>query len=79
MKTRWGSCNYNKKIIWLNLELAKKPERCIEYVVVHELLHLIENSHNEKFIKLLDMHLPNWRNEKEKLNRFILTYEEWKN
>lgn len=79
MKTRWGSCNYKKKNIWLNLELVKKPESCIEYVVLHELLHLIEKKHNEKFIALLDKYMPKWKSEKEELNRLILAHEEWKN
>ena len=79
MKTRWGTCNYKKKNIWLNLELAKKPESCIEYVIVHELLHLIEEKHSEKFVKLLTQYLPKWQSEKEELNRMMLSHEEWKN
>jgi len=58
MKTRWGTCNHKQKNIWFNLELAKKPTSCIEYVIVHELLHLIEEKHSEKFIKLLTKYLP---------------------
>ena len=61
----------------INLELIKKPPHCIEYVVVHEWLHLIEPKHNDKFVALLDKHLPKWRQAKEELNRFILTYEKW--
>ncbi len=78
MKTKWGSCNEKTKRIWLNLELIKKPEYCIEYVVVHELLHLLERTHNDRFVQLLDKHLPKWRSTKDELNRLILAYEEWK-
>lgn len=79
MKTRWGSCNHKKRSIWLNLELAKKSESCIEYVVLHELLHLIERKHNEKFTALLSKYMPKWKSEKEELNMFILSHEEWRN
>jgi predicted metal-dependent hydrolase len=78
MKTRWGTCNERVGRIWLNLELAKKPISCIEYVVVHELLHLIEKKHNERFAALMGQHLPKWRSEKAELNRFILAHEEWR-
>lgn len=77
MKTRWGTCNYKAGRIWLNLELAKKPVEFTEYVVVHELLHLIEKNHSERFVKLLTQYLPKWRSLKEELNRFVLTHEEW--
>lgn len=77
MKTRWGTCNQKAGRIWLNLELAKKPVGCIEYIVVHELLHLIEKKHNERFADLMTKHLPKWRSEKEELNRFILSHEKW--
>jgi len=79
MKTRWGTCNHKKKNILFNLELAKKPENCIEYVVLHELLHLIEEKHSKKFTALLDKYMPKWESEKEELNRLILSYEEWRN
>ena len=78
MKTKWGSCNEKTKRIWLNLELIKKPEYCIEYVVVHELVHLLERTHNDRFVQLLDKHLPKWRSTKDELNKLILAYEEWK-
>jgi len=78
MKTRWGSCNYKTKRIWLNLELIKKPLAYIEYIIVHELVHLIEEKHNQNFIRLMDKYLPNWRLLKENLNRFILACEKWK-
>ena len=64
--------------MWLNLDLAKKPIACIEYVVAHELLHLIEKKHNERFVALMSQYLPKWRSEKAELNRFILSHEEWK-
>ena len=70
MKTRWGSCNVRKGRIWLNLELAKKPMRCLEYVIVHEMAHLIEPSHNRRFWGILDRHMPDWRPRREELNRF---------
>jgi predicted metal-dependent hydrolase len=78
MKTRWGTCNQKAGRILLNLELAKKSMACIEYVVVHELLHLIEKKHNRHFVDLMTKHLPKWRSSKEELNRFVLAHEEWK-
>lgn len=77
MRTRWGTCNHKTGYLWFNLELAKKPLSTVEYVVVHELLHLIERTHNERFTKLLNLHLPKWHSEKKTLNRFILSYENW--
>jgi len=77
MKTRWGTCNQKAGRIWLNLELIKKPMACIEYVVVHELLHLIEKKHNQRFVDLMTKHLPRWRSSREELNRFMLSHEEW--
>lgn len=71
MKTRWGSCNPKAKRIWLNLELVKKSPTCIEYVVVHEMVHLLEKSHNERFIAYMDKFLPNWRAIKAELNGLI--------
>lgn len=70
MKTRWGSCNIEKKRIWLNLELAKKPTHCLEYVIVHEMVHLLERYHNNKFLYYMDTYLSNWRQSKAKLNEF---------
>lgn len=78
MKTMWGSCNEKTKRIWFNLELIKKPEYCIEYVVVHELVHLLERTHTDRFVQLMDKYLPKWRSTKDELNRLILAYEEWK-
>lgn len=77
MKTRWGSCNHRSNNIRLNTELAKKPLECLEYVVVHEMAHLLEPSHNNRFIALMDQFMPSWRNHREELNRSSLRYEEW--
>lgn len=77
MKTRWGTCNHKTARVLMNLELAKKPIVCIEYVLVHELLHILEKKHDERFVKLMTKHLPKWRSTKEELNRFILSYDEW--
>ena len=77
MKTRWGSCNINKKRIWLNLQLVTKSPECLEYVVVHELVHLLEKSHNHIFKGYMDKYLPEWRIRKMKLNgRVQENYEE---
>lgn len=69
MKTRWGTCNPRAQRIWLNLELAKKPVACLEYVVVHEMTHLLEKSHNQRFTRLMDRFMPDWRLYKAELNR----------
>lgn len=68
MRTKWGTCNHSQKRIWLNLELAKKPLICIDYVVLHELLHLIEPNHSENFILLLNKHFPKWKKIRQDLN-----------
>lgn len=73
MKTKWGTCNIEARRIWLNLELAKKPVQCLEYILVHELTHLLERHHNEHFTGLLDRHLPQWRTLREELNGSVLT------
>lgn len=77
MKTRWGTCNVTARRIWLNLELAKKPEHCLEYVIVHELVHLLERRHNERFVALMSQFMPQWRTYREELNRFPVSHEEW--
>jgi predicted metal-dependent hydrolase len=77
MKTKWGSCNATAKRIWLNLELAKKPVQCLEYIVVHELVHLLERHHNERFTALIEIHIPQWRQYRDMLNRMPLGHEEW--
>jgi predicted metal-dependent hydrolase len=78
MKTRWGSCNPKSASIRLNTELVKKPKDLLEYVVVHELLHLIAPSHGEKFVQLLDANLPNWREARAELNALPLAAESWR-
>lgn len=77
MKTRWGSCNVPARRIWLNLELIKKPVGCLEYVLVHELVHLHERHHNDRFVEWMDRLLPAWRVHRDELNRAPLTHEEW--
>lgn len=77
MKTKWGSCNPKKKHILLNLELAKKPVHCIEYIVVHELVHLFERTHNEHFVALMDRYLPNWKRLRDVLNKLPVSHVEW--
>ena len=76
MKTRWGTCNPQAGRIWLNSELAKKPVSCLEYVVVHEMIHLIERGHNERFRAILERVMPGWRMRLEELNRAYLPDEE---
>jgi predicted metal-dependent hydrolase len=68
MKTRWGSCNPTAGRIWLNLELAKKPLHCLEYVIVHEMVHLLEAKHNKRFFSYMDQFMPLWRDYKQELN-----------
>lgn len=77
MKTKWGSCNYRTKRVWLNSELAKKPLECLEYIVVHELVHLIEPSHNDRFVTLMNDYLPDWRRRREVLRSSPLANESW--
>lgn len=77
MKTKWGTCNRETKRIWLNIELAKKPEHCLEYILVHEMVHLLERNHTEQFVAYMDKFMPPWRNYKEELNRSVLRHEEW--
>lgn len=77
MKTKWGSCNTESGRIWLNLELAKKPHQCLEYIVVHELAHLLERTHNERFTSIMDKALPTWRSHRSELNRAPLAHETW--
>jgi predicted metal-dependent hydrolase len=77
MKTKWGSCNPTAKTIRLNTELAKKPKVCLEYVVVHELTHLIERHHNNRFVSIMDKHLSQWRLYRQELNATPLAHETW--
>lgn len=78
MKTKWGTCNTEAKRIWLNLELAKKPVECIEYIVVHELVHILERSHNERFISYMNKFMPKWEFYREELNRLPFSHLDWK-
>ncbi len=77
MKTRWGSCNTRDNRVWLNLELAKKSLNCIEYVLVHEMVHLLERNHSEHFKALMNKFLPQWQLYRDELNQAPLSYEEW--
>jgi predicted metal-dependent hydrolase len=77
MKTKWGTCQTTSGAIWLNPELAKKNPRCLEYVVVHELTHFIERTHNERFIELMGLHMPDWRVRRDELNDSPLSTEVW--
>lgn len=77
MKTKWGSCNPGTAAIRLNTDLAKKPPECLEYILVHELAHLIEPSHNARFVATMDLFLPNWRHLKNELNRLPIRHESW--
>jgi len=77
MKTRWGSCSPRRKTVRVNLELVKKPPKCLEYILVHELVHLLEPTHNERFIKHLDRLLPHWRQLRAELNQAPLGHVTW--
>ena len=77
MKTKWGGCNIATKNVRLNLELAKKPIECLEYVVVHELMHLIEKTHNHRFVAMMDKFLPKWRGCRSILNELPLEIRRW--
>ncbi len=77
MKTKWGSCNPASGNIRLNTDLAKKPLQCLEYILVHELMHLLERHHNERFTRLLDQNLPDWRQRRVVLNGAPLGHEDW--
>ncbi len=77
MKTKWGSCTPSTRSIRLNTDLAKKPPGCLEYIVVHELVHLLEPTHNVQFTALMDRFLPNWRQLRDDLNRLPLRHVDW--
>lgn len=77
MKTKWGSCNHRCRTIRLNTDLAKKPLECLEYIVVHEITHLLEPTHNVRFVSLMDQFMPKWRFYREKLNRLPVRHEDW--
>jgi predicted metal-dependent hydrolase len=78
MKTMWGDCNIEARRLWLNLELAKKPVQCLEYIVVHEMVHLLERHHNDRFTKLMDSFMPQWRLQRAELNRAPLGHATWR-
>jgi len=77
MKTKWGTCNIEAQRIWLNLELVKKSTQCLEYIIVHEMVHLLERRHNDHFAELMNKFMPQWRLYREELNRSALGHEEW--
>ena len=77
MRTRWGTCNTRSRSIRLNTELVKKPAECLEYVVVHEMVHLLEASHNARFKALMSRYMPNWTVYRQTLNRLPVRHEEW--
>jgi predicted metal-dependent hydrolase len=77
MKTKWGSCNPTSRRVWFNLELAKKPVMCLEYIVVHELVHLLERHHSERFAALMEAHVPQWRQYREMLKLAPLGHIDW--
>jgi predicted metal-dependent hydrolase len=77
MRTKWGACNIEDKRIWLNLELAKKPIVCLEYIIAHELVHLLERNHNERFVSHLNKHMPKWRQYRDELNRLPVAHNDW--
>ena len=77
MKTKWGSCNHGARSLRLNTELAKKPRECLEYVVVHEMTHLLEPTHNARFVALMDQYIPQWRFYRDQLNRLPVSHEDW--
>ncbi len=77
MRTRWGSCNDSNRTIRLNTDLARKPRECLEYILVHELMHLLERKHNAQFSALMDRFMPEWRQRRNLLNRLPLRHEDW--
>lgn len=77
MKTKWGSCNHQARHIRLNTDLAKKPADCLEYLIVHELAHLLEPTHNARFVALMNQHMPKWRSHQDSLNRLPVRHEHW--
>jgi hypothetical protein len=68
MKTHWGSCNYQKRTLRLNSELVKRSPECLDYVIVHEMLHIIEKGHNRNFYQLLNQFIPEWKKIRIKMN-----------
>jgi len=78
MKTKWGTCNAEARRVWINLELAKKSAECLEYVVAHELVHLLVRHHDDAFVAIMDKHIPRWRSIREELNGSPLAHEAWR-
>ena len=77
MRTKWGTCNIGAKRVWLNLELSKKPTICVEYIIAHELVHLLERTHNDRFVAFMDQNMPSWRLVREQLNSLPVRHEGW--
>lgn len=77
MKTKWGSCNYDSSSIRLNTDLAKKPKECLEYIIVHEMTHLLEPTHNTRFTALMEHFMPKWQFYRSQLNRLPVSHENW--
>jgi len=77
MKTKWGSCNPRARAIRLNTELAKKPKHCLEYILVHELVHFFESHHGDRFVSFMDKFMPQWRQHRDELNQHPLRHESW--
>jgi predicted metal-dependent hydrolase len=77
MKTKWGSCNPAASRVWFNVELAKKHPACLEYIMVHEMTHLLERTHGERFSALMDGFMPDWRSRRDQLNAAPLAQEDW--
>jgi predicted metal-dependent hydrolase len=77
MRTKWGGCNPGRRSIRLNTDLARKPRECLEYIVVHEMAHLLEPTHGARFVAVMDRFMPRWRFHREQLNRLPVRHEEW--
>jgi predicted metal-dependent hydrolase len=77
MRTKWGACNIEAKRIWINLELAKKPQVCLEYIIVHELVHLLERNHNDKFVAHMNKFMPKWKMHRIELNKLPVAHSDW--
>jgi predicted metal-dependent hydrolase len=77
VRTKWGSCNSQTGAVRLNTELARKPKECLEYIVVHEMVHLLERNHGDRFVKLMDRYMPRWQFFRQKLNQIPVRHEDW--
>lgn len=76
MKTKWGSCNPEHGRVWINVELAKKPLQCLDYVILHEMAHFVSPKHDDLFVSTLNKHMPDWRMVRSDLNSYPLTHEQ---